>query len=69
MNDDAEEHECSSSARRRPPTAGPNGESEAAASMQDHVRAFLDHCRIEKGLSANSLDAYELALSPFSIRQ
>ncbi len=34
--------------------------------MQDHVRAFLDYCRIEKGLTANSLDAYERDLRKFA---
>jgi integrase/recombinase XerD len=35
------------------------------ASMSAEIQAFLDFCRIEKGLSANSLDAYERDLARF----
>lgn len=31
-----------------------------------NVRAFLDFCRVEKGLAANSLDSYHLDLERFS---
>jgi integrase/recombinase XerD len=35
------------------------------ASMSAEIQAFLDFCRIEKGLCANSLDAYEGDLTRF----
>src|ERR1700722_20179404 len=31
-----------------------------------HARSFLDFCRVEKGLSANSLSAYHIDLQRFS---
>lgn len=34
--------------------------------MSAEIQAFLDHCRIEKGLSANSLDAYGRDLARFA---
>jgi len=37
-----------------------------AATLSAEVQAFLDFCRIEKGLSANSLDAYGRDLTRFS---
>ncbi len=37
-----------------------------AAPLSAEIRAFLDFCRIEKGLSANSLDAYERDLIRFA---
>jgi integrase/recombinase XerD len=36
------------------------------ASISVEIQAFLDHCRIEKGLSANSMDAYTRDLSRFA---
>jgi len=36
-----------------------------AAIWRDQTQAFLDYCRIEKGLAANSLDAYQRDLSRF----
>lgn len=37
-----------------------------AASMLVDVGVYLDHCRMEKGLSANSLDAYQRDLERFA---
>jgi len=37
-----------------------------AASISAEMQAFLDHCRIEKGLSANTLDAYRGDLARFA---
>jgi integrase/recombinase XerD len=34
--------------------------------LSGHVRSFLDFCRVEKGLSANSLSSYLLDLQRFS---
>jgi integrase/recombinase XerD len=34
--------------------------------LSGHARAFLDFCRVEKGLSANSLDSYLIDLQRFS---
>jgi integrase/recombinase XerD len=34
--------------------------------LSDHARSFLDFCRVEKGLSANSLSAYTIDLERFS---
>lgn len=39
-----------------------------ASALSAEVQAFLDFCRIEKGLSANSLDAYGRDLARFSAR-
>jgi len=36
------------------------------AAFQGEVAAFLDYCRIEKGLSANSVEAYRRDLSRFA---
>ena len=36
-----------------------------AASLSGDMQAFLDYCRIEKGLAENSLDAYRRDLSKF----
>lgn len=36
------------------------------SSMSAAVQAYLDHCRIEKGLAPNSIDAYRLDLQRFS---
>jgi integrase/recombinase XerD len=35
--------------------------------MQPLIQEFLNFCRVEKGLSANSLDAYRLDLHKFSV--
>jgi integrase/recombinase XerD len=37
-----------------------------AACLRNRMTAFLNFCRIEKGLSSNSLDAYSADLSKFS---
>ena len=37
----------------------------SAASLEVHVKAFLDFCRIEKGLAANTVSAYGLDLERF----
>jgi integrase/recombinase XerD len=37
-----------------------------AAALKAEIQAFLDYCRIEKGLSANTLDAYGRDLARFS---
>src|SRR5277367_3096262 len=34
--------------------------------LSGHARAFLDFCRVEKGLSANSLSSYLIDLQRFS---
>ncbi|MGE5645875.1 MAG: site-specific tyrosine recombinase XerD [Acidobacteriota bacterium] len=39
-----------------------------AASISAEIQAFLDHCRIEKGLSANTLDAYGRDLARFAAK-
>jgi len=44
-------------------TTGATGES---GYLRSETAAFLDFCRIEKGLAANSLDAYEADLQRFS---
>jgi integrase/recombinase XerD len=38
----------------------------SAAQYSVRIQAFLDHCRIEKGLSDNSLDAYSRDLARFA---
>lgn len=35
-------------------------------SISAEIQAFLDHCRVEKGLSANSLEAYAADLARFA---
>jgi integrase/recombinase XerD len=37
-----------------------------ASALSAEIQAFLDHCRIEKGLAANSLEAYASDLARFS---
>jgi len=37
-----------------------------AATYEGRIRAFLDYCRVEKGLSANTLDAYRRDLERFA---
>ncbi|MCL6544040.1 MAG: site-specific tyrosine recombinase XerD [Bryobacteraceae bacterium] len=37
-----------------------------AVAMRDQIGAFLDYCRIEKGLAKNSLDAYARDLARFA---
>jgi integrase/recombinase XerD len=37
-----------------------------AVAMRDQIGAFLDYCRIEKGLAKNSLDAYGRDLARFA---
>jgi len=39
--------------------------AEEPAGLQGHARAFLNHCRVEKGLSANSISAYGADLERF----
>ena len=40
--------------------------SPGSAPLHNQMTAFLNFCRLEKGLSANSLDAYALDLAKFS---
>jgi integrase/recombinase XerD len=39
--------------------------AEEAAGLKGHARAFLNYCRVEKGLSANSISAYGADLERF----
>src|SRR5208283_846498 len=41
--------------------------AEQTAGLKGHVRAFLNYCRVEKGLSANSLSAYGTDLDRFIV--
>lgn len=40
---------------------------QAASSLTVRIQTFLDHCRIEKGLAVNSVDAYERDLTRFAL--
>jgi integrase/recombinase XerD len=41
--------------------------AEEAAGLKGHARAFLNYCRVEKGLSANSISAYGADLERFIV--
>jgi integrase/recombinase XerD len=43
----------------------PGAESATAVELRNHMTAYLHFCRIEKGLSKNSLQAYSTDLSKF----
>jgi integrase/recombinase XerD len=42
------------------------GSMQVAPCLSARIKTFLDHCRIEKGLAAKSLDAYERDLARFA---